>query len=72
MGGSDPHFPRILEVNPHFPRIFKIFTFLTFSKSSISLHFQNPHFFILIKVDTRDIGWPDFWLIMRPSNNHFQ
>ena len=38
MGGSDPHFPRILEANPHFPRIFKILTFLTFSSSQKLTH----------------------------------
>ena len=62
VGGSDPHFPRVLEANPHFLRIFKILTFFAFSKSSLSSHFQNPHFpqifqtslFILTKVDTRD------------------
>ena len=53
MGGADPHFPRILEANPHSPCIFKILTFL---KSSLSSHFQNSHFSILTKVDTRDIG----------------
>ena len=59
MGGSDSHFPHILEANPHFPCIFKILTPLTFSKSSV---------FILTKVDTQ----PDFCLFRRPSNNeHF-
>ena len=43
MGGSDPHFPRILEANPHFPRILKILTFFTFLTSSLSSYFQNPH-----------------------------
>ena len=88
MGGSVPHFPQVLEANPlslhfqnpHFPRIFKIPTLLEFSKSSLSSHFQNPHFphfsksslFILTKVDLRNIGLPDFWLYMTPSNNeHF-
>ena len=54
MGGSEPHFPRVLEANPHFPDFF--------SKSSL---------FILAKVHTRDIGLPDFWLIMRHSNNEY-
>ena len=75
MSGSDPHFPRISGANPHFLRIFKIPTFLVFSKSSLSSLFQNPHFphfFILTKVDTIDIGLLDFWPIMMPSNNHFQ
>ena len=60
IGGSDHHFPRILEANPHFLRIFKILTFLTFFKilTLLVYYFQNPHFpriFILSKVDTRDI-----------------
>ena len=32
MGGSDPHFPRILEANPRFPHLFKILTFHIFFK----------------------------------------
>ena len=40
IGGSDHHFPRILEANPHFPHFFKILTVLVFSKSSLSSHFH--------------------------------
>ena len=53
MGGSDPHFPRILEANPHFLRIFKILTFPIFLKSSLSSHFENPHFPEFFKRKTR-------------------
>ena len=46
VGGSDPHFLRILEANPHIPRIFKILTFLAFSKILTFLTFsQSSHFF---------------------------
>ena len=66
MGGSDPHFPRILEANPRFPHFFKILTFLTFSKSSLSSFFSKSSLFIFAKVHTRDIGLPDIWLVRGP------
>ena len=64
MGGSDPHFPRILEANPHFPRIFKILTLLTFSKSSLSSIFKTLTFlFIPTKVVTQPV--------IMSNNEHF-